>query len=152
MAAELLALVKEIESYEDIFDFARNGNDLGEQLVGIAAAAINDQTEHELDEDGTPFAPLSGGYADWKARVAPGAPIGYLWGHMRTFDQMLGLYSIRSASIDQTYGVDDMARNLAVWFQEGNSRQPARRFYAFNSFALAAMDQFLENHFADAIG
>jgi hypothetical protein len=38
----------------------------------------------------------------------------------------------------QTYGLDDIARDHAAWFQEGDSGQnrPARPFYDFNDLAL----------------
>lgn len=146
MPVEFLKIIADIKQHTFLFDFDRNN--FGESAVYEAASAIEQFTESELDEDGTPFAPLSPNYERWKSRAFPGQPIAMLHHHMRTFDQMIGLYRIAPHEVRQTYGVDELARETAASFQEGGGGAPPRRFYAFNTLALHALDHICDQRFS----
>lgn len=148
--SELGAIISAIRQHPHVFDFDRNT--LGESLVHIAAMEITGQMADELDPDGNAWPALSDAYATWKATAAPGEPMGVLWHHMRTLEQLEGSYRITATSIDQTYGVDEYARDLAEWFQEGSAKQnrPPRPFYQFNASAIQALNDWCDQHFAAA--
>lgn len=149
---DLQSIIAEIRAHPHALDFDRH--DLGENLVYIAAEAILNQMGEEIDDDGQPWAPLSELYTEAKQRIVGNEPISVLYGHMRTLDQLQGLYRITPRTIDQVYGLDEEARDLAEWFQDPSPdrNQPPRRFYGFNAMALALLDQWVDAHFAHQIG
>lgn len=145
---ELAAIINQVKQHPHVFDFTKDT--LGESLIHITATCIIGQMGDELDADGNPWPELSEAYSEWKSRVAGGQPMAVLWHHMRTLDQIEGVYQITATTIDQTYGRDEEARNLAEWFQEGDDNQPARLFYAFNATAIAQLNDWCDEHFAAA--
>jgi hypothetical protein len=134
------------------FDLVR-GN-LWHDVCDLVAGCIHVQMDMELDPDGVPWADLSPTYAQWKQGVAPGRPIGELFGVMKTMTQLTGEVIVTRNQITQKYGVDDVAKTEAWKFTEGGlatgTNQPPRPFYEFNTAAIAALDGWFDHVFQTA--
>jgi phage gpG-like protein len=107
--------------------------------------------DSELDWDGSPWPPLSEGYAAWKSEHYPGKLMAELDMIMKTPEQMIGTISITGVAMHQLYGTTEEAQQHSVWFQEGDQagRQPPRPFYALNPQAIADLDDVLDHWFVD---
>lgn len=149
MSAQMDAIVRRIEQHPHALDFDRGG--LGEAMVMVVAEEVYRAMDQETSPKGQHWAALSEAYAEWKSRHYPGQPMAVLTGHMKQMVQLIGLTRITAREIGQTYGVDETARALAVYFQEGNARQPARPFYVFGDVARDRLRQLLDAVFARAI-
>jgi hypothetical protein len=141
-ATEIFA---ELDMIEHMFDLDQH--DLGRHMLDNAAFEITVNMANETDSDGFPWAPLSSWYEEWKKNVAPGAPIGYLYGLMTNWEQIAGERLIYQYTASMTYGIDVIAKIEAVKFQEGGivtgTNQPARPFYGLTLAAcLRANDRF----------
>lgn len=145
MSRQMASIISHIQQHPSVLDFDRKG--LGEALVEITARAIYDAMSQECSPKGQAWAPLSEAYDEWKQRHFPGRPMAVLLGHMKQLPQLVGLCRITAHEIVQTYGVDETARSLAAWFQEGNSRQPPRPFYQFGDVARALLTAKLDDVF-----
>lgn len=143
-SAALSSILADLERHKTIFDLDRHG--LGAKLMDATAEQILRDMIDEKSPDGAPWARLSEAYAEYKAKVAPGQPISVLFGHMRTIGQLKGLRRAAAREAVMVYGVDDLARDLATWFQEGSSRQPARPFYGISAECEARLDQICREH------
>lgn len=144
-------IIAEINGFRDIFDLNR----IGARLLHDAASEIHDQMEQELDPDGMPWPALDPTYEKWKDQIAPGKPIGELFGLMKSFDQILGTQGISVHQADMTYGTDPVAITEAVKFTYGGlvtgTRQPQRHFYALPASAISRCTTFLEGEFTNAV-
>lgn len=149
MSAQMNAIIRRIEKHPHIFDFDKGG--LGEHLVAIVAQTIYDAMSQECSPKGQAWPALSEAYDEWKSRHFPGQPMAVLTGHMKQIPQLIGLCRIVAGEIRQTYGIDETARALATWFQEGNSHQPPRPFFMFGDIARALLEQHLDVVFARGI-
>jgi hypothetical protein len=141
-------ILADIEQAEHVFDFDRDG--LGDQAAETTAAAIFEYMDAEVGPDNNPWLELSDRYKKWKDTHFPGRKIGELHLHMKDPQQLRGTLQISSNEMIQQYGVDEEARLLAEWFQEGHSGQnrPPRPFYDFNDLALAALGELFDHAFA----
>lgn len=144
-SAALTSILADLERHKTIFDLDKHG--LGTALMDATAEQILRDMVDEKGPDGNPWAPLSEAYAEYKAKVAPGQPISVLFGHMRTIAQLKGLRRIEAREAVMVYGVDELARDLATWFQDPtNSRQPPRPFYGISSECETRLDQLCREH------
>jgi hypothetical protein len=155
---ELEAIKRHLGRHAHIFDLDQHG--LGDKLLDIAADAILEYMDRELDPDGNRWDELSEHYADWKGDHFPGKPMAVLHGVMKTKDNLDGERDITRERAAATFGRDDQSRQEAVWFQEGYNdtdskgrerHQPARPFYSFNPLAIARADQYLSRHFRNEV-
>ena len=151
MSAALARIVRILERHKTIFDLDKNG--LAESLMDIDAEVILREMGQEIDPDGAGWPALSLAYLKFKSRVAPGAPMGVLYGHMKTETQIKGLRRITAREAVMVYGVDELARDLAEWFQEGSKKQnrPPRRFYKLSVEAQTRKDAFCRQHLAKLV-
>jgi len=131
------AVLDDVYDLYRLFDFTQGR--LADDVALAAAAGIGHAMDSQVDPDGADWAELSERYARWKDAHYPGRPISVLTGHMRDPVQLNGqLTYVSRDRLVQTYGVDDEARQLAAWFQEGDPpHQPPRRFYELNDLAKA---------------
>ena len=125
---------------------------LGEQLAEANAAAILQYMIAETDPDGNRWDPLSDRYAEWKAEHFPGQLMSHLYGVMRTSEEVYGTVVVQEYSTHQKYGVTEEAEQEAVWFQEGNDNQPARRFYDINELGGRLIADVLDGRFDEYVG
>ncbi len=144
------AALDDLDRLKQVLDL-QQGN-LGIDLNHDVADAILACMAAESDTDGQPWPPLGHTYEEWKAIVAPGQPIGVLFGTMRQVDQLRGETHIAPDSLTMTYGTDAVARLHALRFQEGQAvtgwpnHQP-RPFYYLGTAAVAAADRHIDAHF-----
>jgi hypothetical protein len=150
MSVQGAAIAADFERFKTLFDFTRN--DLGKEVAELIAAGIFEYMDAQVDPSNIPWVPLSDKYAEWKAKRFPGEKMSELYLRMKAPDQLKGEVEITTHRVAQTYGLDDEARQEAVWFQEGNDRQPGRRFYEFNDLVLNELAALFDRHFDSVIG
>lgn len=146
MSLQMAAIVRKIDTLTHALDFDRAG--LGDTLVAAAAEEIFRAMDQESSPVSGPWPALSPGYDAWKSAHYPGQPMAVLLGHMKTLEQLTGLYRITTDDIRQVYGIDADARALATWFQEGHGNQPPRPFYEFGPIVVDRLNQVVDQHFA----
>jgi hypothetical protein len=157
--AELNAIVRDLNRHAEVFDLDKHN--LGERLLDIAAQAILEQMDAELDPTGTPWPALSDLYATWKATVSAGSPMAVLFGIMKSLTNLQGVREISIYRAASTFGFEtDVSRQEACYFQEGfngvdsaghRRNQPPRRFYSFNTLSRDRSTSFLSTVFARAV-
>lgn len=145
-------IIADLERHKQGFDFTQD--ELAQRVSVVTAAAIYSYMDAQVDADNAPWIALADGYARWKERHFPGQPIGVLTGHMKALAQLLGELEITPHLLKQTYGIDEQARLLAEWFQEGydDQNRPPRSFYDLNDLAVAALDDFFDRYLAELVG
>lgn len=131
-------------------DFRRNN--LGRDLLDMAAEEILECMDRQEDPDGLPWIPLSDAYEEWKSANFPAQPMAVLYGHMKTREQVRGFRVIEQARAEMTYGLDGPTRDEAEWFQDPtNPNQPARPFYGLTPHAIQRADAIANSWFDDLI-
>lgn len=150
MSRQASLIVADFGRYKDLFDFTKD--ELSYEVAAVIAEGIYDYMAAELDPDGNPWPPLSEKYAEWKAKHFPGQDISDLHHHMRDPTQLVGSVGVWPHRMVMTYGKDEQAQDEAVWFSEGNERQPARPFYEFNELVLSRLRELFDRHFETVIG
>lgn len=145
---DLITIAADINRLADCFHFRREG--FGEALMDAAAEGILVAMDAQEDPDGNPWAPLSERYRDWKSRKFPGNPMAVLYGVMKTEENIRGQRLVLSTMAIMTFGTDDLAKQEAEWFQEGNENQPPRPFYAFTRASVEACDGLCDERFLAA--
>lgn len=150
MSAQMTAILREVRSHEHVFDWDRKG--LGKAVIKAVAQDIYDAMALEMSPENRAWPALSAAYQLWKAKYYPGLPMGVLDRIMRQLVQLIGQTWISAQEMRQVYGLDDIAKDHAEWFQEGNSRQPPRPFFMFGPSGEAAIAAILDAHFAREIG
>lgn len=149
MDAVLAAVIADFGRIARVFDFTANG--LGEEAAERNAAAIFEYMDAQTGPDNNPWQPLSDAYAKWKSGQFPGQPMSDLHHNMKDPSQLKGVVDVTADGVKQTYGLDDQARTEAVWFSEGNSRQPPRPFYQFNDLAILNLEDLFGRVWRDAV-
>jgi hypothetical protein len=145
-SASLSKILRVLERHKHIFDLDKNH--LGEALMDITAEVILRDMDAEVGPDGQAWPALSNPYEEWKAKAAPGAPMAVLYGHMKTPEQVNGMRRVTAREAVMVYGVDELARELATYFQEGSSgnNQPPRPFYGLSAEAEVRIDEHCRKH------
>lgn len=129
-------------------DFRRNN--LGRDLLDMAAEEVLEGMDRQEDPDGFPWIPLSDAYDAWKSAHFPAQPMAVLYGHMKTRDNVRGVRVIEPTRAEMTYGLDEQVRDEAAWFQDPtNPNQPARRFYGLSPHAIQRADAIVNAWFND---
>ena len=148
-AARILA---DLKHHAICFDFTRDN--LGEDLCKATTDAIAANFAAEQTPDGTPWADLSPGYAQYKAKNHPGSPIGVREGLLGDPDQIAGDVIVFADVAMVTYGTDDDARVEAAAFQQGdpNGNRPPRPFWGFTAGGIDAAGKILVARFRKVIG
>ena len=145
----LPAILDDFRAIARTFDLDRH--DLADRMMDIATFEILAHMDAEVDPDGVAWAPLSQKYIEYKAEIAPQAPMAVLFGVMKTWDQVAGERHVETARATMTYGTDDAARIEAVKFTEGGAvtgtDQPQRPFFGLTNGAVGRIDAMLERHF-----
>lgn len=145
---QLMSILRDLDRQVHAFDLDRD--DLAEDLMDVAAEVIRRDIDSQTDPDGQPWPELSPAYAEWKATVAPGNPMAFLYRQMIDNEQILGESWVSATMARMVFGVDETPKQEAVYFQEGNpeNNQPPRPFYAFSIECLTRMDALLDQRFA----
>lgn len=129
-------------------------NELAEPYRQAAVDGILAAAAAQTDPDGNPWAELSRSYKEWKDAVAPGKPIGVLWGLMLDRAQLEGALAHSRDRVEHTYGIDPEAVAEAIKFQLGGlvtgTNQPQRPFWGLTPSAIAAMDAISDAAFTRA--
>lgn len=145
-------IVDELERLKTTFDLDRDN--LATTVLDVCTIEIMASMDSETDPDGIPWASLSPYYLEWKAEVAPQAPMAVLHGIMKTWEQVAGARFVRADYAEMTYGVDPVAKIEAIKFTEGGivtgTSQPPRPFYAITTAALIRVDAILGVRFDKA--
>ena len=152
MSAQMAPILADFARIRTLFDFTRDR--LAEDVAETIAAGIWEFMEAQVGPDNRPWIELSEKYAEWKGRKFPGRPISELYRHMKDPDQLKGELDVSPHRLEQTYGLDDRAKDEACWFQEGDPSQnrPPRRFYEFNDLVLVHLATLFDRHFDETIG
>jgi hypothetical protein len=121
----------------------------GDSLLAIFADGVEETIKAQEAPDGTPWDPLSPAYDAWKRRHFPGQPMGRLYDVMADPVQVAGFGSVAPDRATAQYGVSQLARDEASWFQEGdpNQNRPPRRFWGFTGKSKGDAKAFLESRF-----
>jgi hypothetical protein len=145
-SGRLAKILRDLERHKHIFDLDQH--DLAEALMDIDVEVMLRDMDAEVAPDGTAWPRLSERYERWKARAAPGAPMAVLYGHMKTREQLEGLRRVTAREATMVYGIDDLAREVATYFQEGapGNDQPPRPFYGLSAEADARKDEYCRKH------
>lgn len=119
----------------------------------IAAAGMARNMDAECDPDGIPWEKLSPYYADWKASVRPGAPMGVFDGIMKDWANLVGTATASGDRMTMTYGTGDpVAMMHAIKFTNGGivtgTSQPPRPFYGLTVEAEAEATHLFGQLFA----
>lgn len=149
MSARLDPILRDLERHKTVFDLDRDG--LGEALMDLDARLILKYMDAQEDPDGNPWPPLSEGYALWKDAAHPGNPMAVLLGHMKTEEQVKGMRRVTAREATMVFGVDELARQEATYFQEGSADQPPRRFYGQSAEAQQLKDDLCRKHLEDRV-
>ena len=150
MSAQMNLILNEMRQFPHAFDFKKNT--LAEWIAEVVADAIEAAMDAESDPDGAGWPPLSEGYEKWKSEHYPGLPMSVLQGLMKQSSELQGELIVSSTKFYQTYGVTELARAHAQWFQDPESdNQPPRPFYALNALALNDLADVLDDVFTQAI-
>lgn len=137
-----------LERHKHLFDLDRDG--LGPDLCKAATDGVQACLAGEHSPDGSPWAPLSDRYDEWKSFQYPGNPISLLHGIMDDPRQVAGEVQATARRAVVTYGTSDRARQEAAWFSEGNAHQPPRPFWGFTDASLAEARQILTDRLRTA--
>jgi hypothetical protein len=137
-------ILQKLDEQTHRFDLDRDG--LGETVMDIAVDAMLVDMDAERDPTGANWPPLSAEYAEEKAKVSPGSPMAVLHGIMKTRDQLEGERCITAHQASMTFGKDPVAKQEAIWFQEGDpsNNQPPRLFFGFSAECVSRTDDLLE--------
>jgi hypothetical protein len=118
------------------------------------AMGIQSNMDLEMDSDGNTWDQLSHSYDTWKQTVAPGMPIGWLYGLMRDITELLGTQLIGQDVAVMSYGTNMISQMEAIKFSEGGAvtgtNQPPRPFYGLTFVAIAKCDASFDYQFANA--
>jgi hypothetical protein len=144
-AVQLAKLVSILERHKGLFDL-RAGT-LGADLCKAATDGVQATIAAESTPEGTPWAPLSQKYEEWKRFAYPGRPISLLHGTMDDPREVAGIVIVTNTRATVTYGRSSKAREEAHWFQDGGPHQPPRRFWGFTARSLKEVREILDARF-----
>lgn len=148
--AVMIAIQADLDRHRHPFDMTRDN--LGQDLCKAATDGCQECIAREESPDGSPWAPLSKDYAEWKAFHYPGSPIGVVHLVMANPREVAGEVIATPNKAEVTYGVSGQAKQEASWFQEGDPahNRPPRRFWGFTRDSLATVRVILDRRFATA--
>lgn len=147
-AAAMAKIQADVDRHRHLFDLDRDN--LGNDLCKAATDGVQANIADERSPDGSPWAPLSAAYDEWKSFQFPGEPMAVLHQVLANPHEVAGEVAVAAERATVTYGVSGRARQEAAWFQEGNAHQPPRRFWGFNDGSLATVRAILDARFATA--
>lgn len=129
------------------------GPAVGEDELKIEASpafALKPEERVKRGAAGTAIVLAGGG--EWLIPYAPGKPMAVLDGVMKTAVQLMGQAGITGDRMYHHYGTDEVAKEHAFKFQEGDpmTNQPPRNFWGFTSQAYARMDAECDARFVTA--
>lgn len=146
----------EAEALADLAAFGRpfDMDQLGPALRDIAVDGMEASTQAQTTPDGAPWAPLSDDYRKWKQAVAPGMPIGILFGVMLARPELDGVLLTNHERAEHSYGITIAARVEAIKFTLGGivtgTNQPERPFWGLTHQAVARMNDLCDAVFVRA--
>lgn len=141
MSPDFARIRADLERHRHLLDLDRDR--LGLDLCSAATAGCQECIAGQHAPDGTPWAPLSDAYDEWKSFAYPGNPISLLHGTMDNPREVAGEVEVAARRAAVTYGISERAREEAGWFQEGNAHQPGRPFWGFTADSLAEVARIL---------
>lgn len=147
-ATGLTAILAKLGEIGHALDLDRD--DLGPELMDIAAEEVAAAMDRQEDPDGSPWAPL----APRTAAAHHGQPIGERTGLMKSPDQLAGERHVSAESAEMTYGITPAAKVEAIKFTFGGlvtgTNQPPRPFYGLTRQAVARCVAACEKRLAQA--
>ena len=149
MSAQATRILNDLENHKRCWDFSVDR--LAEDTAETAALGMFIQMDYQVDPDNNAWQRLNEKYEAWKRKNVPGAKISELEGHMKAVEQLKGYVDVLPDGMEQNYGIDPQASDEAVWFQEGNDRQPPREFYALSDIAIQHLDALFDVRFASIV-
>jgi hypothetical protein len=133
-----------------LFDFTNPRNQkFAAKFQEITGATLYDEFQNGRDPDGIAFAPLSPKYAQWKAVVAPGKPIGTLSGAMGSHPALQGTMQTSSDRLTISYAGDAYSQYKREAFESGqfaHGSGPPRQFFFIGTKVQAKIDAHCEQH------
>jgi hypothetical protein len=146
--AALAKIRADIARHKKLFDLERD--ELGKHLCKAATDGVQECFAGQHSPDGEGWEYLSPKYDEWKSFQFPGNPIGVLHQVMANPNEVAGEVVVTPDKATVTYGISDQARDEAVYFQEGNSHQPERRFWGLTETSVDKSKTLLDARFATA--
>jgi hypothetical protein len=147
MNAAFNRIEADLDRHRHLFDLDRD--DLGRKLCKAATDGVQHGIGRQEAPDGTPWAPLSEKYDEWKSFQFPGNPIAVLRGTMADPNEVAGEVEVKVLEATVTYGVSAKAKDEAEWFSDGNGAgQPGRPFFGLTAEGLAGSKSLLDARFA----
>lgn len=151
---EVERLLGELMTTFDLTRVGSSGQELGRDMVSIAALGILDRTlGNAQDADGEPIAENRGEYRKRKDRK--GLPVGVgldeqTADRMLSLPQVTGEVSVEPEQATMTFGITEAARRKSQWFTAGSDgsqgiepsgakNQPSRPFYALDEYIEAEL-------------
>jgi phage gpG-like protein len=144
-------IIGDVRRISRTFDMTQNG--LGADLLKAFTDGVKDTIAKEEAPDGTPWDQLDPAYEAWKQKNYPGKPIGFLEEIMADAAQIEGTPRITAEEAETTYGITDVARDHASWFQNGDedNNQPPRPFWGFTPESLAKIKEILAKRLSESV-
>jgi hypothetical protein len=150
MSAASAKIVAALGRHKKLFDLTRD--DLGRRLCKVATDGVQECIAGQHAPDGSPWPPLDKHYEEWKSFHFPGLPMGVLHQHMANPHEVAGEVVVTADGAKVTYGISDLARREASWFQDPeDGRQPPRRFWGLTEKSRAESRNLLDKRFKDGI-
>lgn len=151
MPAKTQEILAALDRIAGAFDMTRDG--LGADLLKAFAGGVKDTIAKEEAPDGSPWDQLDPDYEAWKSENYPGQPIGFLEEIMATSEQIEGTPRITPEEAETTYGISEVAKDHAAWFQRGDedNNQPPRPFWGFTESSRAATKAILAARLKKAV-
>lgn len=140
-----------LKRHKTFLDFSQDN--LGDDLLLIAAIGVQNNIRQQQAPDGTPWAPLSEKYAEWKAFHYPSEPPGVLHFLMAMQDEIMGTVYMSNNEARMTYGITSEARDEMEWFSNGDpsKNRPARPFWGFTEESIEASTDRVARRLADIL-
>jgi len=133
--------------------FRLDREELGHQLVDIAADGTRETFDGERFPDASPWPELSSEYARWKSFHFPGKPIGVREGNLRNDTEFDGVREITPDEASYTFGQSEIARNEAAWMTQGDPfrNRPERGFVGLTESSRSKVQTVLSNHLKENV-
>jgi len=161
---EVDRLLGELMQTFDLTRVGSSGQELGRDMVAVAALGIVDRTlGNQQDADGEPIAENRGEYR--KRKDKRGLPVGVglaeqSGDRMLSLPQITGEVSVEPELCSMTYGQSEAAKRKGMWFTAGSDgsqgiepsgakNQPARPFYALDEYIEAELVDLCDQHAED---
>ncbi len=145
-------IIRDLKKHTTAFVFD-SGDDLGIDMMEIAAESHQRAIDGQMSPDGTAWTPLSPKYEIWKSTNFPGAPMAFLYGIMASPNEIFGDRMVATRRAEYTYGQTPDAQAEAEYFEEGDPsrNRPPRPFTGLDDVGVQLTDDRCLKHLDDHI-